>query len=58
MTTQNRKEKLNKGMENSRKKNETEILEIKSPLSQTKNIVEGHSNRPEQSIRQNLRVQR
>jgi chromosome segregation ATPase len=35
-------------MENSREKNETEILEIKSPFSQTKNTVEGHSSRLEQ----------
>jgi hypothetical protein len=32
-------------MENLRKKNQTEILEIKSPFSQTKNTVEGHSSR-------------
>jgi hypothetical protein len=30
------------------KKNQTEILEIKSPFSQTKNTVEGHSSRLEQ----------
>jgi hypothetical protein len=30
MTTQNIKEDLNKDMENARKKNQTEILEIKS----------------------------
>jgi hypothetical protein len=38
-------------MANLRKKNQTEILEIKSPLSQTnkqKNAVEGHSSRLEQ----------
>jgi hypothetical protein len=29
-------------MENHRKKNQMEILEIKSPVSQTKNTVEGH----------------
>jgi hypothetical protein len=29
-------------------KNQTEILEIKSPYSQTKNTVEGHSRRLEQ----------
>jgi hypothetical protein len=34
MTTQNRKEELNKDMENLRKMNQTEILEIKSPFSQ------------------------
>jgi hypothetical protein len=42
MTTQNVKEELNKDMENFRKKNQTEILEIKNPFSQTKNTVEGH----------------
>jgi Asp/Glu/hydantoin racemase len=47
MTTQNIKEELKKDMENS-KKNETEILEIKSPFSQTKNTVEGHSSRLKQ----------
>jgi hypothetical protein len=40
MTTQNIKEELNKDMENLRKKNQTEILEIKCPFSQTKNTVE------------------
>jgi hypothetical protein len=35
-------------MEKLRKKNQTEILEIKSPFSQTKNTVEGHSSRLEQ----------
>jgi chromosome segregation ATPase len=35
-------------MENLRKKNQTKILEIKSPFSQTKNTVEGHSSRLEQ----------
>jgi chromosome segregation ATPase len=32
-------------MENLRKKNQTEIMEIKSPFSQTNNTVEGHSSR-------------
>jgi hypothetical protein len=32
----------------SEKKSQTEILEIKSPFSQTKNIVESYSNRLEQ----------
>jgi hypothetical protein len=32
-------------MENFRKKSQTEILEIKSPYSKTKNTVEGHSSR-------------
>jgi hypothetical protein len=48
MTTQNIKEELNKDMEILRRKNKTEILEIKSPCSQTKNTVEGHSSRLEQ----------
>jgi hypothetical protein len=34
-------------MENLRRKNHTEILEIKSPYSQTKNTVEDHSSRLE-----------
>jgi hypothetical protein len=34
---------LNKDMEKLRKKNQTEILEIKSPWNQMKNTVEGHS---------------
>jgi hypothetical protein len=42
------KEGLNKDMENLRKKNQTEILEIKSTYSQMKNTVEGHSSRLEQ----------
>jgi hypothetical protein len=48
MTTQNIKDKLKKGMENLRKKNQTEIMEIKSPFSQTKNSPESHSSRLEQ----------
>jgi hypothetical protein len=36
-------------VENLRKKNQTEILEIKSPFNQTKNTVKGHSNRLEQA---------
>jgi hypothetical protein len=47
-TTQIIKEELNKDLENLRRKNQTEILEIKSPYSQTKNTVEGHSSRLEQ----------
>jgi hypothetical protein len=47
-TTENIKEELNKNMKNLRKKNQAEILEIKSPFSQTKNIVEGHFSRLEQ----------
>jgi chromosome segregation ATPase len=35
-------------MENLRKKNQTEILKIKSPFSQIKNTVEGHSSRLEE----------
>jgi chromosome segregation ATPase len=42
------KEKLNKDMENLRKKNETQILEIKSLFSQMKNTVVGQSSRLEQ----------
>jgi hypothetical protein len=57
MTKQNIKQELNKDVENLRKKNQTEILEIKSPFSQTK-----ISGRPLQqtrtSRRQNLRAQR
>jgi hypothetical protein len=48
VTTQNIKKELNKDMENLRKNNQTEILEIKSSVSQTKNTVEGHSSRLEQ----------
>jgi hypothetical protein len=47
-TTQIVKEELNKDMENLRRKNQTEMLEIKSPYSQTKNTVEAHSSRLEQ----------
>jgi hypothetical protein len=39
---QNIIEELNGDMETLRKKNQTEILEIKSPFSQTKNTEEGH----------------
>jgi hypothetical protein len=39
---------LNKDTENLRRKNQTEILEIKNLYSQTKNTVEGHSSRLEQ----------
>jgi hypothetical protein len=38
---------MNKDMENLRRKNQTEILEIKSPFSQTKNTVDGHASRLE-----------
>jgi hypothetical protein len=48
LITQNIKEELNKDVENFRKKNQTEILEIKRPFSQTENTVEGHSSRLEQ----------
>jgi hypothetical protein len=55
-TTQDMKEVLNKDMENLRKKNPTESLEIKSPFNQIKK----YSGRPLQqtrtSGRQNLRV--
>jgi chromosome segregation ATPase len=40
LTIQNIKEELNKDKESLREKNQTEI---KSPFSQTKNTVEGHS---------------
>jgi hypothetical protein len=57
--TQNIKEELITDLENLRRKNQTEILEIKSSCSQTKNIVEGHSHRLDRtSGRQNLRAQR
>jgi hypothetical protein len=48
MTTRNIKKELNNDMENLRKKNQTEILEIKSHFSQTKNTVEGYTSRLEQ----------
>jgi hypothetical protein len=48
MTTQNIKEELNKDMESLRKKNQTEILERKSPFGQTTNTVEIHSSRIKQ----------
>jgi predicted nuclease with TOPRIM domain len=41
------KELLNKDMENLRKRIK-QILEIRSPFSQTKNTAEGHSSRLEQ----------
>jgi chromosome segregation ATPase len=47
-TTQIIKEELITDMENLRRKNQTEILEIKSPYSQTKSTMEGHASRPEQ----------
>jgi hypothetical protein len=48
MKTQNIKEELNKDMENFRKKNQTEILEIKSPFHLTKSAVEDQLSRLEQ----------
>jgi hypothetical protein len=39
------KEEFNKDMENFRKKNQTEILEIKSSLNQRENAVESNSSR-------------
>jgi hypothetical protein len=48
MTTQNIKKEVNKDTENLRKKYQTEILETKSPFSQTKDTGEGHSSRLEQ----------
>jgi cell division protein FtsB len=41
------KEELNKDMENLRRKNQTEIQEIKNLSNQIKSTVEGHSNRLE-----------
>jgi chromosome segregation ATPase len=43
MTTKNMKEELNEDMENLRRKNQTEILEIKNPFGQTKNKAESHT---------------
>jgi hypothetical protein len=37
-------------VENLRKKNQAEILEVKSPFSHTKSTVEGHSSRLEQVV--------
>jgi hypothetical protein len=45
IATQNIKKELNKSMETLRKKNQTEILELKSPFSQTKNILDVHYSR-------------
>jgi hypothetical protein len=42
------KGELNKYVENLRKKNQSDILEIKSTFNQIKNTVEGHSSIPEQ----------
>jgi hypothetical protein len=39
---------MNKDMEKLKKKNQTELLEIKSPFNQTKYTVEGPSSRLEQ----------
>jgi chromosome segregation ATPase len=47
-TTEDMKEDLNRDIENLRKKNQKEILGIKSPCSQTKNTVEGNSSKLEQ----------
>jgi hypothetical protein len=49
------KEEFNKNMENLRKKNQTEILEIKSSLNQIKNRVESHY-KTRTSGRQNVRI--
>jgi signal transduction histidine kinase len=46
-TTENIKEELKENMKTSEKKNQIEILEIKSPFSQTKNTMEGHSSKLE-----------
>jgi predicted nucleic acid-binding Zn-ribbon protein len=47
-TAQYIKEDWTKIWKNLRKKNQTEILEIKSPLNRIKNAVEGYSSRLEQ----------
>jgi hypothetical protein len=47
-TTQDMKEELNIDMENLRKKNQIEILEIKISLNQMKNTIEGNFSRLEQ----------
>jgi hypothetical protein len=39
-TTQDMKKELNKDMENLSRKNQTEILKIKSPLNQIKNTLQ------------------
>jgi hypothetical protein len=44
-TTQIIKEELITDLENLRRKNQTEILEIKNPYIQTKNTVKGQSSR-------------
>jgi hypothetical protein len=52
------KEKLNTDMENLRKKNQTEILEIKRSLSSNKNYTRGPLQQTRTSVRQNLRARR
>jgi hypothetical protein len=42
-TTQIKKEEMITDLENLRRKNQTEIQEIKSPYSQTKNTMQDHS---------------
>jgi hypothetical protein len=51
------KEEFSKGVESFRKKNQTEILEIKSAWSQMKSTGEIHPSRLEQ-VEQNFRDQR
>jgi hypothetical protein len=58
MTTQNMKEELNKNIENLREKNQTEILEKKSPFSQTKTHRGMTLQQTRSSRRQSLRAQR
>jgi chromosome segregation ATPase len=57
MTAQNIRKELNNDMEKLRKNNQTEILEIKSSFSQTKNTVEGHLNRLEQVEHRTLELE-
>jgi hypothetical protein len=45
------KQKMNKGVESHRRKNQTEIRKIKCPYSQTKNTLEDHSSRLQMEYR-------
>jgi hypothetical protein len=58
LTTQNIKGELNKDMESLRKKNQTEILEIKSSFSQTKKQSERLLQQTRTSGKHTLRAQR
>jgi hypothetical protein len=53
-TEQDMKEEFNKDMENLRKKNQMEILEIKSSLNQIKNSAEIYSRRLEKEKEQSM----